>query len=61
MRSDPCFLPHGADIEKVLDNAQKVARGLGLDDARAYMMSIKSSGITILVRGLTRDPRRGMK
>lgn len=54
----PVFLPHGADIEKILDNAQKIARELGLEDARADIRSIKSSGVTILVRGLTRDPRR---
>lgn len=52
------FLPHGADVEKILDDAQRVARELGLDDAKASIRSIRSSGVAILVRGLTRDPRR---
>lgn len=54
----PVFLPHGIDIERILENAQRIARELGLDEARADIESIRSTGITLLVRGVARDPRR---
>lgn len=51
-------LPHVDDIEKILDDAQRIAKELGLDEARADIESIKSSSITLVIRGLVRDPRR---
>ncbi|MEM2204583.1 MAG: mechanosensitive ion channel family protein [Sulfolobales archaeon] len=52
------FLPHEVDVDRILEDARKIARELGLDDVKADIESIEKSGVVILVRGLIRDPRR---
>lgn len=52
------FLPHGTDVDRILENAREIARGLGLEDVGADIESIERAGVVVAVRGLTRDPRR---
>jgi len=54
----PIFVPYGVDLKKMREELANIANSYGVENFRVDVESIGAHGVTLVARGVLRDPRR---